>query len=100
MASKVSGLGHFVPETIISNEYFIDQGLDTSNEWIVERTGIKQRRFKSKNLGTAPIYFIGKTPPPKVIDATHTSSSFSTPATIKATYVWRGRKVCKRSVCI
>jgi 3-oxoacyl-[acyl-carrier-protein] synthase-3 len=42
--SKVVGLGHHVPETVITNEY-LSSIMDTTNEWIVERTGIKERRY-------------------------------------------------------
>lgn len=42
--SKIAGLGHHVPETIITNEY-LSTLMDTNNEWIVERTGISERRW-------------------------------------------------------
>jgi 3-oxoacyl-[acyl-carrier-protein] synthase III len=42
--SKIAGLGHHVPETVITNEY-LSSVIDTSNEWIVERTGISERRW-------------------------------------------------------
>ncbi len=42
--SKIVGLGHYVPEQIITNQ-FLSTRMDTNNEWIVERTGIEQRRW-------------------------------------------------------
>jgi 3-oxoacyl-[acyl-carrier-protein] synthase III len=42
--SKIVGLGHHVPETVITNEY-LSSKMDTNNEWIIERTGIEQRRW-------------------------------------------------------
>ncbi|HYF69175.1 MAG TPA: beta-ketoacyl-ACP synthase III [Ohtaekwangia sp.] len=42
--SKIVGLGHHVPETIITNEY-LSTIMETNDAWIVERTGIKERRF-------------------------------------------------------
>jgi len=42
--SKIVGLGHHVPENIITNEY-LSTLMDTSDEWIVERTGIHERRW-------------------------------------------------------
>jgi 3-oxoacyl-[acyl-carrier-protein] synthase-3 len=42
--SKIVGIGHHVPETIITNEY-LSSIIDTSDEWIIERTGIKERRY-------------------------------------------------------
>ena len=42
--SRIVGLGHHVPETVITNEY-LSTLMDTNNEWIVERTGILERRW-------------------------------------------------------
>jgi len=42
--SKIVGLGHHVPETVITNEY-LSSIMDTNNDWIVERTGIHERRW-------------------------------------------------------
>lgn len=42
--SKIVGLGHHVPERIITNEY-LSSIIDTNDAWITERTGIKERRF-------------------------------------------------------
>jgi 3-oxoacyl-[acyl-carrier-protein] synthase III len=42
--SRIIGLGHHVPENVITNEY-LSSVIDTSNEWIVERTGIHERRW-------------------------------------------------------
>ena len=45
---KITGFGTYVPERIIDNHYY-EQKIDTSDEWIVTRTGIKERRFAQKN---------------------------------------------------
>jgi 3-oxoacyl-[acyl-carrier-protein] synthase-3 len=42
--SKIVGLGHHVPDTVITNEY-LSSRMETNNEWIVERTGIHERRW-------------------------------------------------------
>ncbi|HEY9488232.1 MAG TPA: beta-ketoacyl-ACP synthase III [Chryseosolibacter sp.] len=42
--SKIVGLGHHVPEKVITNEY-LSTIMDTNNEWIIERTGIEERRW-------------------------------------------------------
>lgn len=42
--SKIVGLGHYVPEKIITNKY-LSTVMDTNNEWIIERTGIQERRW-------------------------------------------------------
>lgn len=41
--SKISGLGYYVPENIVTNAD-LTKVIDTSDEWIQERTGIKERR--------------------------------------------------------
>ncbi len=40
------GTGSAVPSWVVENDYFVQElGLDTSAEWIVTKTGIRQRRF-------------------------------------------------------
>lgn len=41
--SSISGLGTFLPANRLTNDYFANR-LDTSDQWIVERTGIHERR--------------------------------------------------------
>lgn len=41
--SKISGLGFYVPENVVTNED-LSKIMDTNDEWIQERTGIKERR--------------------------------------------------------
>lgn len=43
----IAGLGSFLPETVRTNKDFTEY-LDTSEEWIVTRTGIKERRYASE----------------------------------------------------
>lgn len=50
--SKIVGVGHYVPETVITNQY-LSTIMDTNNEWIVERTGIQERRFIDPAKDTA-----------------------------------------------
>ena len=49
--SKIVGLGHHVPDTVITNEY-LSNLMDTNDEWIVERTGIKERRWMNPEQDT------------------------------------------------
>ena len=42
--SKIVGVGHYVPENIVTNEDLAKR-INTTDEWITERTGIKERRF-------------------------------------------------------
>ena len=42
--SKITGLGFYVPDNVVTNED-LSKIMDTSDEWIQERTGIKQRHW-------------------------------------------------------
>ena len=44
MKSKIVGIGHYVPEKVVTN-HDLEQVMDTSDAWIQERTGIVERRF-------------------------------------------------------
>ncbi len=48
--SKITGLGHFVPDNIVTNDD-LSKLMDTNDEWIQERTGIKERRWIEKGSG-------------------------------------------------
>jgi 3-oxoacyl-[acyl-carrier-protein] synthase-3 len=49
--AKIAGIGMYVPENIIKNED-LRKVMDTSDEWIQERTGIKERRFATRYKDT------------------------------------------------
>ncbi len=42
--SKIIGLGHYVPEQVVTNED-LSKIMDTNDAWIQERTGIKERHW-------------------------------------------------------
>lgn len=48
--SKITGMGMYVPENVVTNED-LTTIMDTSHEWIVERTGIEERRHIKKGDG-------------------------------------------------
>lgn len=48
--SKITGLGYYVPENIVTNDD-LKQWMETSDEWIQERTGIKERRWIDPKTG-------------------------------------------------
>jgi 3-oxoacyl-[acyl-carrier-protein] synthase III len=55
--SILAGCGGYLPERVVTNEE-LSRTVDTSDEWIRERTGIRQRHFAGKNetaavMGTA-----------------------------------------------
>jgi 3-oxoacyl-[acyl-carrier-protein] synthase-3 len=41
--TKITGIGHYVPENVVTNAD-MEKIMDTSDEWITTRTGIKERR--------------------------------------------------------
>ena len=43
-AVSITGLGCKVPDRVVTNDE-LSQYVDTSNEWIMERTGIRERRI-------------------------------------------------------
>ena len=49
--SKISGLGYYVPENVVTNED-LSKIIDTNDEWIQERTGIQERRHIIKGEDT------------------------------------------------
>ncbi len=49
--SKISGLGFYVPDNIVTNDD-LSKRIDTNDEWIQERTGIKERRHIVKGQDT------------------------------------------------
>jgi 3-oxoacyl-[acyl-carrier-protein] synthase-3 len=45
--SKIAGIGMYVPENVFTNND-LSKYMETSDEWIQERTGIKERRFADR----------------------------------------------------
>ena len=41
---SITGLGTYAPERVLTNDELAEL-VDTSDEWIIERTGIKERRI-------------------------------------------------------
>lgn len=44
MPATITSIAHYLPPDVYPNSYF-EEYLDTTDEWIVTRTGIKERRF-------------------------------------------------------
>ena len=56
--SKITGVGHYVPDHVVTN-HDLEKLMDTSDEWIQERSGIVERRFyiPSEKGSTAKMAF-------------------------------------------
>ncbi len=52
--SRITGLGFHVPERVVTN-HDLSQLMDTSDEWIVERTGIRERHFAGPDTGSSDL---------------------------------------------
>lgn len=53
MTARIAGVGAYVPETVVTNND-LAWIVDTSDEWIVSRTGIRERRISTKE-GTSDL---------------------------------------------
>lgn len=52
----ISGTGFYVPPQVVTNQDLQEKyGIDTTDEWIVKRTGIEQRRFAEPGIGTSDL---------------------------------------------
>src|SRR5512138_972861 len=52
--SRITGLGFHVPPRVVTN-HDLAQLMDTSDEWIVERTGIRERHFVGPDTGSSDL---------------------------------------------
>ncbi|MFC1868891.1 beta-ketoacyl-ACP synthase III [Thermodesulfobacteriota bacterium] len=52
---RILGTGSYVPPQILENSDFEEMGLDTTDEWIVQRTGIKERRIAERDVTTSDL---------------------------------------------
>ncbi|MDP5240865.1 beta-ketoacyl-ACP synthase III [Uliginosibacterium sp. 31-16] len=53
MFSRIAGTGSFVPGEPVSNQDLVARGVDTSDEWVSERTGIRCRHLVSDGTSTS-----------------------------------------------
>ncbi len=54
LKARIIGHGYFVPEKVLTN-FDLEKMVDTSNEWIVSRSGIRERRICSKEESSSTI---------------------------------------------
>ena len=50
----ISGTGFYLPPRIVTNDE-LSSYMDTTDEWILERTGIKERRYVEKGVGPSDL---------------------------------------------
>ncbi|MNK08083.1 3-oxoacyl-[acyl-carrier-protein] synthase 3 [compost metagenome] len=52
--SRVAGIGSYLPEKVLTNED-LEKMVETSNQWIVERTGIERRHIAAEDEVTSDL---------------------------------------------
>lgn len=52
--ATITSIGRFLPEKVLSN-HDLESLVDTSDQWIVDRTGIRERRIADKGTGTSEL---------------------------------------------
>ena len=52
--AKIAGIGYSVPDRIVTNSE-LEKYMDTSDEWIQSRSGIKERRWVEPGTGTSDL---------------------------------------------
>lgn len=59
--SRITGTGSYLPPKRLTNDALAAQlaadGIETSDQWIVERTGIRARHFAEPNVGSSDLAF-------------------------------------------
>ena len=54
---KITGTGFYTPEKVLTN-FDLEKMVDTSDEWIVTRTGIRERKIASEDQATSDLAVI------------------------------------------
>ena len=52
---RILGTGSYVPPKVLSNSDLQKMGLDTTDEWIAQRTGVRERRIADPDVATSDI---------------------------------------------
>ncbi len=54
--ARITGVGSYAPRKVVTN-YDLEKVLDTTDDWITERTGIKQRHIADKSENTSDLAY-------------------------------------------
>ncbi len=54
---RIAGTGSYVPPEVLSNADLVAMGLDTSDDWIIRRTGISERRIAAPEVATSDLAY-------------------------------------------
>ncbi len=56
-AVRILGTGSYLPPQVLTNDDLKTKGLDTSDEWIVRRTGVHERRIARPDVATSDLAY-------------------------------------------
>jgi 3-oxoacyl-[acyl-carrier-protein] synthase-3 len=54
---RILGTGFYVPPKVLTNSDLQEMGLDTTDEWIVQRTGVSERRIAGPDIATSDLAY-------------------------------------------
>jgi 3-oxoacyl-[acyl-carrier-protein] synthase-3 len=54
---RILGTGYYVPPKVLTNADLKEMGLDTTDEWIVQRTGVSERRIADPDVATSDLAY-------------------------------------------
>ena len=57
MFARIAGIGSFLPGPPVTNDDLVQRGVDTDNEWIVSRTGIRSRHLAKPGVMSSDLAF-------------------------------------------
>ncbi|WP_305082486.1 beta-ketoacyl-ACP synthase III [Pacificimonas pallii] len=55
LRARLIGTGSYLPANVVTNSDLAARGIDTSDEWIIERTGIRQRHIAAEGEMTSDL---------------------------------------------
>ena len=53
--ARIAGTGGYLPGQPVSNNDLVARGIETSDEWIADRTGIRLRHFAAEDVGSSDL---------------------------------------------
>ncbi|MDR2881358.1 MAG: ketoacyl-ACP synthase III [Azoarcus sp.] len=56
--ARIAGTGSYLPGEPITNDDLVKRGVDTSDEWITARTGIRARHFAAPDTGSSELALV------------------------------------------
>ena len=92
----IIGLGHYLPKRVLTN-FDLEKMVETSDEWIISRTGIKQRRIAGKDEKNSDMAIkAGREALKTPVSIPGKSSSLSLPPSVPTAVSRRSPAWCKR----